>query len=155
MAYLGYVSAALIATGVVIPLGLDIARVTNFAGYVTWCAWLVAMAIVLLRNNHHTAAAGPRLGHDLGCKVGVKASASRASRLIADDRAAVSGSGKSPPIPLPGTRESSGLPGRSRWMRTVARICGRTASRPWARAGQSHEGAQLHHEGTAAGQQAS
>jgi hypothetical protein len=49
MAYLGYAAAALIATGVVVPLGLDIARLTNFAGYVGWCAWLVAMAIVLWR----------------------------------------------------------------------------------------------------------
>jgi hypothetical protein len=49
MAYLGYAAAALIATGVVVPLGLDIARLTNFAGYVSWCAWLVAMAIVLGR----------------------------------------------------------------------------------------------------------
>jgi hypothetical protein len=51
IAYLGYVSAALITTGVFIPLGLDVARLTNFAGYVTWCAWLVAMAIILWRNN--------------------------------------------------------------------------------------------------------
>ena len=51
MAYLGYVAAALIATGVVIPLGLDIARLTNFAGYVSWCCWLVAMAIVLWRGQ--------------------------------------------------------------------------------------------------------
>jgi hypothetical protein len=51
MAYLGYVSAALIATGVVIPLGLDIARLVNFAGYVSWCSWLVAMAIVLWRKT--------------------------------------------------------------------------------------------------------
>jgi hypothetical protein len=51
MAYLGYVAAALIATGVVIPLGLDIARLTNFAGYVSWCSWLVAMAIVLWRGQ--------------------------------------------------------------------------------------------------------
>ena len=37
MAYLGYVAAALIATGVVIPLGLDVASLTNFVGYVGWC----------------------------------------------------------------------------------------------------------------------
>jgi len=49
MAYLGYAAAALIATGVVVPLGLDVARLTNFVGYVGWCAWLVAMAIVLWR----------------------------------------------------------------------------------------------------------
>jgi hypothetical protein len=53
MAYLGYAAAALIATGVVIPLGLDIARLTNFAGYVSWCSWLVAMAIVLWRGQLH------------------------------------------------------------------------------------------------------
>jgi hypothetical protein len=38
--YLGYVSAALIATGVVIPLGIGAASITNFIGYVTWCLWL-------------------------------------------------------------------------------------------------------------------
>jgi hypothetical protein len=61
MAYLGYAAAALIATGVVVPLGLDIARLTNFAGYVGWCAWLVAMAIVLWRRprrRHLTAGLG-------------------------------------------------------------------------------------------------
>ena len=39
--------------GVIVPLGLDIARLTNFAGYVSWCAWLVAMAIVLWRDKLH------------------------------------------------------------------------------------------------------
>ena len=51
MSYLGYAAAALIATGVLIPLGLNIARLANFAGYVTWCSWLVAMAIALWRNK--------------------------------------------------------------------------------------------------------
>jgi len=51
MTYLGYVAAALIATGVLIPLGLNIARLTNFAGYVTWCSWLVAMAVALWRAS--------------------------------------------------------------------------------------------------------
>ena len=35
----GYAAAALIATGVVIPL-LEAASLTNFAGYVAWCVWL-------------------------------------------------------------------------------------------------------------------
>lgn len=39
----GYVSAALIATGVLAPL-VDAAGLTNFAGYVLWCAWLLAVA---------------------------------------------------------------------------------------------------------------
>ena len=47
MTYLGYGSAALIATGVVIPLGVDVASMTNFVGYVAWCIWLIAMAVVL------------------------------------------------------------------------------------------------------------
>lgn len=47
--YLGYTSAALIATGVVIPLGLGAASLSNFAGYVAWCVWLIAMAVVLWR----------------------------------------------------------------------------------------------------------
>jgi hypothetical protein len=62
MTYLGYAAAALIATGVVIPLGLDIARLTNFAGYVSWCCWLAAMAIVLWRSKLQGNDSAPRPG---------------------------------------------------------------------------------------------
>jgi len=48
LAILGYVSAALIATGVVTPL-VETASLTNFAGYVAWCVWLLAVAVVLFR----------------------------------------------------------------------------------------------------------
>ena len=48
LAVVGIASAALIATGVVIPL-IDAASLTNFAGYVAWCAWLIAVAVVLFR----------------------------------------------------------------------------------------------------------
>jgi hypothetical protein len=48
LAVLGLASAALIATGVVIPL-IEAASLTNFAGYVIWCVWLIAVAIVLVR----------------------------------------------------------------------------------------------------------
>ena len=48
--YLGYLAAGLIATGVLIPLGLGVASLTNFAGYVAWCLWLIAMAVVLWRS---------------------------------------------------------------------------------------------------------
>ena len=44
----GYVAAGLIVTGVVIPL-VEVAGLTNFAGYVLWCAWLLAVAVALLR----------------------------------------------------------------------------------------------------------
>ena len=47
---LGYASAALIATGVVIPLGVEVAGLTNFAGYVAWCLWLIALSVVLWRQ---------------------------------------------------------------------------------------------------------
>ena len=50
MTYLGYASAALIATGVFIPLGLSGLSITNFVGYVAWCVWLIAMAVVLWRS---------------------------------------------------------------------------------------------------------
>ena len=51
MAWLGYASAALIATGVVIPLGVEAATLTNFVGYVAWCLWLIAMAVALWRSS--------------------------------------------------------------------------------------------------------
>ena len=46
LATAGYAAAALIATGVLVPL-LPPASLTNFAGYVLWCAWLLAVAVVL------------------------------------------------------------------------------------------------------------
>ncbi len=48
LALTGYVAAALIATGIVIPV-LEVASLTNFAGYVAWCAWLLALAVVLFK----------------------------------------------------------------------------------------------------------
>jgi hypothetical protein len=47
---LGVVAAVLVATGVVIPLGVDLATLTNFAGYVAWCGWLVGAAFLLARR---------------------------------------------------------------------------------------------------------
>jgi hypothetical protein len=49
MAWTGYVSAALIATGVVIPL-VEVASLSNFSGYVLWCVWLLAVAALLWRS---------------------------------------------------------------------------------------------------------
>ena len=48
LAVVGIASASLIATGVVIPL-VEAATLTNFVGYVSWCAWLIAIAVVLFR----------------------------------------------------------------------------------------------------------
>jgi hypothetical protein len=47
---LGFASAILIATGVIIPLGVGVASLTNFAGYVLWCLWLIVLAVVLWRD---------------------------------------------------------------------------------------------------------
>ncbi len=54
--FLGYAAATLIATGVLIPLGLGAASLSNFAGYVAWCLWLVAMALALWRRPDVAAA---------------------------------------------------------------------------------------------------
>ena len=51
MTSVGYASAALIATGVLIPLGVGAADLTNFVGYVAWCLWLIAMAVAVWRWN--------------------------------------------------------------------------------------------------------
>ncbi len=58
LAILGYASAALIATGVVIPI-LESASLTNFIGYVAWCAWLLCVAVVLFRAPASTTTAVP------------------------------------------------------------------------------------------------
>ena len=62
LALLGYVSAALIATGIVIPV-LEVASLTNFAGYVGWCVWLLAVAVVLFRVPQPEAAPAPSAVH--------------------------------------------------------------------------------------------
>jgi Domain of unknown function (DUF4386) len=56
LAVLGLVAAGLIVTGVVTPL-VETASLTNFAGYVLWCVWLLAVAVVLWRVPASGAAA--------------------------------------------------------------------------------------------------
>ena len=58
MTYLGYASAALIATGIVIPLGVEAASFTNFLGYIAWCLWLIALAVVLWRGARNVPPPG-------------------------------------------------------------------------------------------------
>ena len=45
---IGYTAAALIATGIAVPL-VSAASLTNFAGYVVWCAWLLRVSWLLVR----------------------------------------------------------------------------------------------------------
>ncbi|WP_068278519.1 DUF4386 family protein [Aldersonia kunmingensis] len=65
LSYLGFGSAALIATGVVIPLGVELADLANFAGYVLWCGWLIAMGVALLRGTGSAPSAVVESGLDL------------------------------------------------------------------------------------------
>lgn len=50
-AIIGYTAAALIATGIGVPL-VPAASLSNFAGYVAWCAWLLLVSWLLVRPNH-------------------------------------------------------------------------------------------------------
>jgi hypothetical protein len=59
MTFAGYATAALVATGVVIPLGIDAASLTNFVGYVACCSWLIALAVILWRAPASTSVASP------------------------------------------------------------------------------------------------
>jgi uncharacterized protein DUF4386 len=45
---LGGAAAALVAVGVVSPLGLPVVDEANFIGYVLWSVWLIAFGVVLL-----------------------------------------------------------------------------------------------------------
>ena len=53
---LGITAAALVATGIVVPLGVEIASLTNFAGYLLWTGWVVCLAVHLVRSRQGTGA---------------------------------------------------------------------------------------------------
>jgi Domain of unknown function (DUF4386) len=53
---LGAVSAALVLAGVLSPLGLPVIDTANFAGYVLWSIWLIALAVVILVRERRPAA---------------------------------------------------------------------------------------------------
>lgn len=48
LAIVGSAAAVLIATGIVVPL-TEAASLTNFLGYILWCIWLLALAVMLVR----------------------------------------------------------------------------------------------------------
>lgn len=50
LAVVGYLAAGLVATGVVIPI-VEVASLSNFAGYVVWCVWLLFVAALLQRGS--------------------------------------------------------------------------------------------------------
>jgi hypothetical protein len=58
--WVGLVAAALIAAGTVEPLGVPMAGLLNFVGYVVWSAWLVAFAVrvLLVARRTHTLSVG-------------------------------------------------------------------------------------------------
>lgn len=47
----GFLAAALIAVGTVEPLGVPLAGLANFVGYVVWSCWLIAFAVLLLARR--------------------------------------------------------------------------------------------------------
>jgi hypothetical protein len=47
---IGLTAAVLIATGIAVPL-VSAASLTNFAGYVVWCAWLLLVSWLLVRSH--------------------------------------------------------------------------------------------------------
>jgi len=57
MAVVGYAAAGLVATGVVIPI-VEVASLSNFAGYVVWCVWLLGVAALLQRGISTTDGSG-------------------------------------------------------------------------------------------------
>ncbi len=68
-AYLGYVAAALIALGVLVPLDVPGADFANFLGYVIWSVWLLAFAWLLWRRGDRIASGGvdePRMAAAAG-----------------------------------------------------------------------------------------
>ncbi len=48
---LGALSAAMIATGILTPLGVPLTDLGNFVGYVLWSGWLICFAGLLLRRS--------------------------------------------------------------------------------------------------------
>lgn len=55
----GVASAGLIFSGVLVPLDVPGADTANFAGYVLWSLWLVALAVRVVQNRIATAEAVP------------------------------------------------------------------------------------------------
>lgn len=62
LALAGWSSAALITAGVLTPLGVPGADLANFAGYMLWSGWLVAVAVVLAARAPGSAAPRPLRG---------------------------------------------------------------------------------------------
>jgi hypothetical protein len=54
---LGAGSAVLVLAGVLSPLGLPVIDTANFVGYVLWCVWLIALAVVMLVHERRATAA--------------------------------------------------------------------------------------------------
>ena len=48
--FLGYVAAALIAVGVLVPLDVPGADFANFVGYVLWSIWMLVLAALIVRR---------------------------------------------------------------------------------------------------------
>ncbi len=56
---LGGVSAILVFAGVLSPLGLPVIDTANFLGYVLWCLWLIAFAVVIVVHERRASTHEP------------------------------------------------------------------------------------------------
>jgi Domain of unknown function (DUF4386) len=59
---LGGVSAVLVVTGVLTPLGLPVVDTANFAGYILWSVWLLAFAALIGLRARRDATRSTRSG---------------------------------------------------------------------------------------------
>lgn len=66
IAVLGIASAALILTGVLVPVGVPFADRANFIGYVLWSVWLVALGITVIVRGRRMSSATPGVGAGFG-----------------------------------------------------------------------------------------
>ena len=57
---LGYTSAALIALGILVPLGVPGADMANFIGYIAWSVWVIILAVKILAREKPLPLTNPR-----------------------------------------------------------------------------------------------
>jgi hypothetical protein len=61
---LGYVAAALIAAGVLVPLDVPGTDFANFLGYILWSVWMLAFATLILRRPDRVDPVARQLGRE-------------------------------------------------------------------------------------------
>jgi hypothetical protein len=60
--FLGLAAAAMIAVGVLTPLGVPGTDLANFVGYIVWSVWLLAFATLIWRRRTEPSESSATLG---------------------------------------------------------------------------------------------